>query len=291
MGAAGKGERSRVPLNPRAGRFVPLFCSSCASPSSSPLFLGRFSGTLCVLAPGRLTPPPPPSAARRRAPQLQGSSQPCPPSLPRSHHTNPPPSPFPPRPTQRLSPGTPLLGRIHAIYPLHLVLALPSQLYAHVPLTSLSPALTARLSAAASSSSSSSHGGEEEDEEKEDDVPPLSSLFQIGSWHPTVVTRLYAPGESSPPALEGWKPRDAGERECRRVECSLEPGAVNGEVGRGDVEAGFVSSSPLSLPFAFLLGCSCPPLPPLPHPSCFPLHCPSPPRSPSRFPPPSLPLV
>jgi len=149
-----------------------------------------------------------------------------------------------PRSPQRLSPGTPLLSRIHAIYPMHLVLSLPSQLYAHVPLTSLSAPLTARLSAAASSSSSSSHGDDADEEEEEDDVPPLDELFAVGDWYPTSVVRLYAAGESAPPALEGWKPRDGAERDCRRVECSLDPRVVNDGLARVDVEAGFVRLCP-----------------------------------------------
>ncbi|CDZ96721.1 rRNA processing protein Rrp5 [Phaffia rhodozyma] len=136
---------------------------------------------------------------------------------------------------KKLSVGTPLLGRVHSIHPLHLVLSLPNQIFAHVPITHISRQLTERLQASADSASDS----DEEDDEDNDDVPSLDELFKVGQYVRGRVSMVYGMGTSSPEGLEGWKPKDQIERDCRRVEVSLVPEVVNNGVAIGDLEPGF----------------------------------------------------
>lgn len=133
-----------------------------------------------------------------------------------------------------------MLGRIHSIHSLHLIVSLPNQLFAHVPITSISAALTSRLS-----SLSGSTGSTDGEEEEEEDVPSLDSLFKVGQYVRARVSAVYGVGQSNPPALEGWRPRNDTEWSCRRVELTLQPTIVNEEVAKLDLDEGFVCHSSL----------------------------------------------
>lgn len=105
-----------------------------------------------------------------------------------------------------------------------------------MPITHISRQLTERLQASADSDA-----GEEDEEDEEDDVPSLDELFKIGQYVRGRVSMVFGVGTSSPEGLEGWKPKDQIERDCRRVELSLVPDVVNNGVAIGDLEPGFVS--------------------------------------------------
>ena len=196
-----------------------------------------------VLSSGRLTDTASLPHPRCRAPELQGAL--LEEAVLGRAHRRPSPLELTVLPSllyiavdlsQRLSVGTPIFGRIHSIHPLHLVVSLPNQMFAHVPMTQISGALTARLNAL----STSDDGEQSEDEEE--DVPSLDSFFRVGQYVRANVTALHLVGTSMPAALEGWKPKDEMERGCRRVEITLDPKTVNEGVKKVDLEEGFVST-------------------------------------------------
>lgn len=133
-----------------------------------------------------------------------------------------------------------------------MIVSLPNQLLAHIPITNLSPGFTKRLEAAGEESESESE--DESDEESEDDdepsskssLPGLPSLFKVGQWVSAVVTAS-KPADSKQKL--GGREGDENVRTSRRVELSLEPEKVNEGVAKGDLkQRGFVS-----IPYVFLL--------------------------------------
>ncbi|GAA6036062.1 hypothetical protein JCM8097_006594 [Rhodosporidiobolus ruineniae] len=134
---------------------------------------------------------------------------------------------------KRLIPGTKVLCQIVAVRPLELILSLPSQLLAHVPITNISSEFTSRLEAAGADSSSSDSGSDEE----EDDLPALHELFHEGQW---VVAAVVATNAADSKVKMGGREGDENVRQSRRVEMSLEPEKVNEGVAKGDLKRGFV---------------------------------------------------
>ncbi|GAA5914525.1 hypothetical protein JCM6882_000408 [Rhodosporidiobolus microsporus] len=134
---------------------------------------------------------------------------------------------------KRLIPGTKVLCQIVAVRPLELILSLPSQLLAHVPITNISSEFTKRLEAAGEDSSAD----EDFSEDEEDDLPALRDLFEEGQW---VVAAVVAAKESDSKAKLGGREGDENVRQSRRVEMSLEPEKVNEGVAKGDLKRGFI---------------------------------------------------
>ncbi|KAI5476893.1 hypothetical protein MNV49_007065 [Pseudohyphozyma bogoriensis] len=132
---------------------------------------------------------------------------------------------------KRLVPGTKVLAQIISVRPLELIVSLPNQLLAHIPITNISPEFTARLEAADEEDDSS----DEESDDEESTVPTLAGLFKEGDWISTVVVDQ----------KEDWKTRTGGRegdenvRASRRVELSAEPEKVNEGIAKGDLRAGF----------------------------------------------------
>jgi len=140
-----------------------------------------------------------------------------------------------------------LLGQIVSIHPLALLVSLPNQLYAHVPITNVSSQYTNALERL-----DEGHGDDQSDEEKStsgigsdnDDEsltnvqsPELSDMFRVGQFVRAVVTAVHAPGASNIPGLE--KSRDQLVKASRRVELSLSPEKVNAGVPMSDLRTGF----------------------------------------------------
>jgi rRNA biogenesis protein RRP5 len=130
-----------------------------------------------------------------------------------------------------------ILGQIVSVEPLALIVSLPNQLFAHVPITNISSQLTSRLE---------SSMDEDDEEEEEDDglaassqIPDLSDIFQPGQYVRAVVTTVHAPGSTDTSGL--GKSRDQVARASRRVELSLVPERVNAGVQKSDLKPGFVS--------------------------------------------------
>ncbi|GAA5947174.1 hypothetical protein JCM10213_001449 [Rhodosporidiobolus nylandii] len=133
---------------------------------------------------------------------------------------------------KRLIPGTKVLAQIVAVRPLELILSLPSQLLAHVPITNISSELTSRLEAAGESSDEDSESSDEED-----DLPALKDLFAPGQW---VLAAVVAAKESDSKQKMGGREGDENVRQSRRIEMSLEPEKVNEGVAKGDLKRGFI---------------------------------------------------
>ena len=140
-----------------------------------------------------------------------------------------------------------ILGQIVSIHPLALLVSLPNQLYAHVPITNVSSQCTNMLERM-----EEMHENDQSDDEKSDNeagsdkeeelstnlqYPELSDMFHVGQFIRAVVTAVHAPGASNIPGLE--KSRDDLVKASRRVELSLSPEKVNEGVPKSDLRTNF----------------------------------------------------
>lgn len=137
-----------------------------------------------------------------------------------------------------------ILAQVVSVEPLALIVSMPNQLFAHVPITHISSELTERLEKM----------GEDDEEDSEDEeteeagsarVPDLVELFKPGQYVRAVVTTVHAPGSTDVSGL--GRARDDVLKASRRVELSIVPEKVNGGVAKADVRPGFVSLESLSL--------------------------------------------
>ena len=141
-----------------------------------------------------------------------------------------------------------ILGQIVSIHPLALLVSLPNQLYAHVPITNVSSQYTnmlERMDEVHENDQSDDEkldneaGNDEEEEELSTNLkyPELSDMFRVGQFIRAVVTAVHAPGASNIPGLE--KSRDELVKASRRVELSLSPEKVNEGVPKSDLRPSF----------------------------------------------------
>lgn len=137
-----------------------------------------------------------------------------------------------------------ILGQIISIHPLALLVSLPNQLYAHVPITNVSSQYTNVLERMEEVHENAQSDDEKLDneagsDEEEDNLqyPELSDMFRVGQFIRAVVTAVHAPGASNIPGLE--KSRDELVKASRRVELSLSPGKVNDGVPKSDLRTNF----------------------------------------------------
>ncbi|KAJ7492804.1 hypothetical protein FB451DRAFT_1022365 [Mycena latifolia] len=140
---------------------------------------------------------------------------------------------------KRLNIGMKILGQIVSVEPLALIVSLPNQLFAHVPITNISSQLTGLLE-------SSMDNEEEELEDDEDSgshsrIPELSDIFHPGQYIRAVITTVHAPGSTDMSGI--GKSRDEVVRASRRVELSLVPERVNAGVRKSDLKTGFTLSA------------------------------------------------
>ncbi|KIL00557.1 hypothetical protein PAXRUDRAFT_821549 [Paxillus rubicundulus Ve08.2h10] len=142
---------------------------------------------------------------------------------------------------KRLTPGMKVFGQVMSIQPLALVISLPNQLLAHVPITQITSQLTQRLE-------SMDADDDTEDGESDDDksnsparVPDLSELFRPGQYVRAVVTTIHTPGTTDTSGL--GRVRDDAVKTSRRVELSLKPEQVNAGVQKGDLTNGYTLSA------------------------------------------------
>ncbi|KAF7320265.1 hypothetical protein MKEN_00811100 [Mycena kentingensis (nom. inval.)] len=140
---------------------------------------------------------------------------------------------------KRLNTGMKLLAQIVAVEPLALVVSLPNQLFAHVPITNVSSQLTALLEKTM---------GEEGEHDEDDDsssasspLPELADIFRPGQYVRAVVDAVHAAGSTDNTGL--GRARDAAAKASRRVELSLLPERVNAGVSKNDLKPGFTLSA------------------------------------------------
>ncbi|KAI0720020.1 U3 snoRNP-associated protein Rrp5 [Cerioporus squamosus] len=140
---------------------------------------------------------------------------------------------------KRVVVGMKILGQVVAVEPLALIVSLPNQLYAHVPITQISTQLTHLLESIEDAEMDLS-----EDEDLEGSpsrVPDLFEIFHPGQYVRAVVTAVHAPGATDVAGL--GRARDEMQKASRRVEMSLVPDKVNEGVAKTDLRSGFTLSA------------------------------------------------
>ncbi|KAI0375236.1 hypothetical protein BV20DRAFT_934020 [Pilatotrama ljubarskyi] len=141
--------------------------------------------------------------------------------------------------TLRVAVGMKILGQVVAVEPLALIVSLPNQLFAHVPITQVSTQLTHILENMDDVETQSAD--DEEEESSPSRVPDLFEIFQPGQYVRAVVTAVHAPGATDATGL--GRARDEVQKASRRVELSLVPEKVNEGVAKADLRAGFALSA------------------------------------------------
>lgn len=142
-----------------------------------------------------------------------------------------------------------ILGEIALIEPLALVVSLPDQLFAHVPITQVSSQLTNLLESMDDDENSDMSDDDDDDsavEHSSNTPPELADIFRVGQYVRAVVTKVHSPGSTD--ALILGKSRDEVVRASRRVELSLDPAQVNAGVEKADLKTRFVSAPFLNRP-------------------------------------------
>ena len=133
-----------------------------------------------------------------------------------------------------------LFGQVIAILPLALIVSLPNQLFAHVPITNISTQFTELLERMESQDFETNlgeDGEEEEDRESKLQVPELSDMFKVGQYVRTVVSAVHSPGASDTSGI--GRSRDEASKASKRVELCLIPERVNSGVQKSDLKSGF----------------------------------------------------
>ncbi|CAK9780409.1 hypothetical protein CC85DRAFT_256901 [Cutaneotrichosporon oleaginosum] len=134
---------------------------------------------------------------------------------------------------KRLVPGTLVLGRVHTVLPLHLVVSLPNNLLAHVPITEVSNTLTAALN----KEMNDDEDVEMEDEEEEEGgAPELPELFAPGQY---VAAKVLNAFPTASQAFVAQYPVSETTKLAARIELTLIPEKINGEVAKADLTDGF----------------------------------------------------
>lgn len=135
-----------------------------------------------------------------------------------------------------------LFAQVMAVEPLALIVSLPNQLLAHVPITNITSQLTHLLESMGDEDQEpSSDGSDEEEQSDKPRIPELSELFLPGQYVRAVVTAVHAQGSTDTTGFS--RTRDESHKASRRIELSLFPEKVNEGVARMDIKAGFVSPS------------------------------------------------
>ncbi|KAI0801037.1 hypothetical protein C8Q74DRAFT_1239986 [Fomes fomentarius] len=135
--------------------------------------------------------------------------------------------------------GMKIIGQVFAVEPLALIVSLPNQLFAHVPITNISIQLTHALETMEEAEVDPSD--EEDDDASPSRVPDLFELFQPGQYVRAVVTAIHAPGATDVSGL--GRARDEVQKASRRIELSLVPEKVNEGVAKSDLRTGFTLSA------------------------------------------------
>lgn len=142
---------------------------------------------------------------------------------------------------KRLNVGMKIFGQIVGILPLSLLVSLPNQLSAHVPITNISSQFTSALERMDNISEGSGADDEEGAGLSDSDTPDLSDIFRVGQYVRAVVSAIHAPGSSEASSL--GKSRDEASKASRRVELSLVPERVNAGVQKADLKNGFTMTA------------------------------------------------
>lgn len=132
-----------------------------------------------------------------------------------------------------------IFGQVIAILPLALIISLPNQLFAHVPITNISAQFTELLERMESQEFETNLEEDDEEEERQSklQVPELSEMFKVGQYVRAVVSAVHPPGASDTSGI--GRSRDDASRASKRVELCLIPERVNFGVQKSDLKSGF----------------------------------------------------
>ncbi|KAJ8488314.1 hypothetical protein ONZ45_g14005 [Pleurotus djamor] len=139
---------------------------------------------------------------------------------------------------KRINIGMKIFAQVVSIHPLALIVSLPNQLFAHIPITHISSQMTDLLE---SNNQSDEESDIDEDISPQSHVPELSELFTVGDYVRGVVTAVHPAGSGDVSML--GRTRDAMVKTSRRVELSLVPERVNQGVNKEDLKPGFTLSA------------------------------------------------
>ncbi|TBU63713.1 U3 snoRNP-associated protein Rrp5 [Dichomitus squalens] len=140
---------------------------------------------------------------------------------------------------QRVVVGMKILGQVVAVEPLALIVSLPNQLFAHVPITHISTQLTHTLESMEDVEMGNSD--DEDEDSSPSGVPDLFEIFRPGQYVRAVVTAVHPPGTTDVSGL--GRARDEVQKASRRVELNLVPEKVNEGVVKSDLRTGFTMSA------------------------------------------------
>lgn len=127
-----------------------------------------------------------------------------------------------------------------SVEPLALIVSLPNQLLAHIPITNISTQLTNLLETMGDDENMIENDSDlDEDHKEESRVPELLELFRPGQYVRAIVTAVHAQGSTDSLGLS--KARDSALKASRRVELSLVPEKVNEGLVKSDLKSGLVS--------------------------------------------------
>ena len=144
-----------------------------------------------------------------------------------------------------------IFAQVIFVEPLALIVSLPNQLLAHIPITNITSQFTHLLE------SMDDEGDETPSDDSDDEagpsgkprVPDLFELFHPGQYVRAIVTAVHAQGSTDVAGFS--RTRDESLKGSRRVELSLFPEKVNEGVAKQDVKVGYVSPTLQSLLSAF----------------------------------------
>lgn len=139
-----------------------------------------------------------------------------------------------------MSEGTNVLAQIISIRALELIVSLPNQLLAHIPITAISSYFTASLQASATKAAAGVDSDQEEDEESDDDdLPDLSSMFQVGQFLNAQVSSTKTTDVARKTLHQSQK-ADEQYRLSRRVLLTLDPAVCYAKMKKSDLVHGLV---------------------------------------------------
>jgi len=133
-----------------------------------------------------------------------------------------------------------IFGQITSILPLALIISLPNQLYAHVPITNISSQFTELLERMEAQELQSDPDDDEEvDATTRPLIPGLADIFRVGQYVRAIVSAVYPAGAGDVPGI--GKSKNDNFKASKKVELSLIPERVNTGVKKSDLTQGFVS--------------------------------------------------
>ncbi|EKM61289.1 uncharacterized protein PHACADRAFT_168722 [Phanerochaete carnosa HHB-10118-sp] len=143
---------------------------------------------------------------------------------------------------KRIIVGMKIFGQVMSVEPLALIVSLPNQLLAHIPITNITSQLTSLLESMDDEEPEDvSDESDEEGPSMRRQVPELSEIFRPGQYVRAVVTAVHTAGSTDTVGFS--RTRDESQKASRRVELSLFPDKVNEGVAKADVKAGFACSA------------------------------------------------